>query len=893
MRVLLIALLAAISYAQTDLYINHGGYNKATKAAANAACEEIGMQLCTAGQLFNAVFNEGWGDLCFSGWIADTYQEADAGWFNAEAETCGGVGWSDWTPSNPGSHCCDARLTSVTPAFCSEFDSATCLDTGDKILADNPETIPCPTGTCDVATCCQDFVAAPEYITLPEGFPKYVYADADEADQACQAKHPDLRLCTKDQVRDLAETMSICASAWWVTAKDENNVITTTDRGWYVGENFKASCGGSSGERTWKPTSGMGAAHCCVPSYVKSGYREIGGDYERATGEAWCQSQGYSYSLCTKDQLQTVSMIEMPNICMSGYTAADEGWWQGNVDAPPSCGPKNTWSTWTHPNFPGAHCCLSYVQAPPIVPLEEYGILPATGIYGQSTYASGAAAEAACIDRGYDNLCTLAQQAYVAEEMAEFSSICKVGWVKDGSGYDSGFWGTCSGGNGAWNNAWQPSAGNPVAHCCFDSVDELSMVQYPYYNGGWTQVASQAAAEAMCTGEYSLCSKAQLEVLATEGVTYNDVFQHEPNICKQGWTAEGEKGWYQGGAGCGATGWRSFSGGATFHCCLPFEAETGTTEPPLPLAFYQSSLPYSYSDADEALAGCLEVDARYNLCADYEIIEAANSGIEGNAEFEGVPAQTNLCFTAYTDPDRSTEYFYGWYVSELGTCGGGEGWKSWRSNGVLAGAYCCYSQLFDQPADTTSESQATTSEPSTSPTSAPTSGPSASPTTPPTVSPTETTSTFDPTDNLPSSLSQPADCVDTGFTIEGFPQVNFCSSNGMVYLNGRSTCVPSDGVQSEMFNALQTVWEDQWYLAANDCTADKTYDEATQDQLWITNEMCNNLEGDIATLESSTEDYMSTWTQAVIDLVNSQKENFNQDTQEALDNYLETLRGNP
>merc|ERR1719195_354420 len=177
------------------------------------------------------------------------------------------------------------------------------------ILADSPETIPCPTGTCDVATCCQDFVAAPEYITLPEGFPKYVYADADEADQACQAKHPDLRLCTKDQVRDLADTMSICASAWWVTAKDENNVITTTDRGWYVGEDFAASCGGSSGERTWKPASGMGAAHCCVPSYIKSGYRTIGGDYDREDGEAWCLSQGYSYSLCTKDQLQTVSMV--------------------------------------------------------------------------------------------------------------------------------------------------------------------------------------------------------------------------------------------------------------------------------------------------------------------------------------------------------------------------------------------------------------------------------------------------------------------------------------------------------------------------------------------------------------------------------------------------------
>jgi len=96
-----------------------------------------------------------------------------------------------------------------------------------------------------------------------------------------------------------------------------------------------------------------------------------------------------------------------------------------------------------------------------------------------------------------------------------------------------------------------------------------------------------------------------------------------------------------------------------------------------------------------------------------------------------------------------------------------------------------------------------------------------------------------------------------------------------------------------MYNALQTVWDDQWYLATDGCTADKTYDEATSDQLWITNEMCNNLEEEISDLESSTSDYMSTWTQAVIDLVNAQKENFNSDTQQALDDYLATLQNNP
>ena len=79
----------------------------------------------------------------------------------------------------------------------------------------------------------------------------------------------DLRLCTKDQVRDIAETTSICISGWWVTAKDENNAIAGADRGWYVGELFASNCGGIAGERTWQPSDGKGAAHCCVPCNIQ------------------------------------------------------------------------------------------------------------------------------------------------------------------------------------------------------------------------------------------------------------------------------------------------------------------------------------------------------------------------------------------------------------------------------------------------------------------------------------------------------------------------------------------------------------------------------------------------------------------------------------------------
>merc|ERR1711951_18552 len=236
----------------------------------------------------------------------------------------------------------------------------------------------------------------------------------------------------------------------------------------------------------------------------------------------------------------------------------------------------------------------------------------------------------------------------------------------------------------------------------------------------------------------------------------------------------------------------------------------------------------------------------------------------------------------YTDPDRSEEKF-GWYVSPTGTCAGGEGWKRWRHEGTYAGAYCCYSELFGQPDGTTSTSETTTTSTTT------TTRPTTSPTTMPTWAP-QTTSAFDPMDNLPSSLSQPEGCTDTGFTISGFPQVNFCSSNGVVYLNGRSTCVPSDGSQSEMFNALQTVWEDEWYLAADGCTADKTYEEATNDQLWITNEVCNNLQKDIVELESTISDYSASWSQTVLDLVNEQLDGFDSETQQALEDYLATLQ---
>jgi hypothetical protein len=138
----------------------------------------------------------------------------------------------------------------------------------------------------------------------------------------------------------------------------------------------------------------------------------------------------------------------------------------------------------------------------------------------------------------------------------------------------------------------------------------------------------------------------------------------------------------------------------------------------------------------------------------------------------------------------------------------------------------------------------------------------------------------------------PSDCVGISFVPEGFEgHVSYCVSAGVVYLNGMSTCILSS--TQNLDAALQNSWDNDWYLAVTSDCSGKDYDSATDDQLWITNEMCNNLEDDIDDLETQVDglnSYMDTWTQSVIDLVNAQMSNFDAQTQQALTDYLDTLQ---
>jgi len=484
----------------------------------------------------------------------------------------------------------------------------------------------------------------------------------------------------------------------------------------------------------------------------------------------------------------------------------------------------------------------------------------------------------------------------------------RVGWVIDNTyqdgAFDSGYWHES---DDEWKNAWQPA--KPIAHCCMNSVPEYEITtEAPtilYYNGDWDYSYTYDAAVAKC-GEYdgyALCTKDQVEVIASSEVTFDGVTQGPMDrICRIGWFQDGvggSTGWYQHAAGvCGATGWRILQNTlATYHCCRDFPTSVEPTDPPKPPVFLQVSGGYQFTTEAAAQAACQEQNSDYELCADYEMVQAAeegagldDSGDDIFPDFAGVTQQLNIAFSVWLDSGRQTlGKTYGWYSFD-GTSGS---WKLWRPQNADGdwnlGAFCCYPGAFQAaPVSTTTTTTTTTTTVAT--TLDPTVEPTMEITMDPTADPTAASTSIDPSETLPSSLPISGDCQDTGFKIEGFPTITFCALDGSVYLNGRNTCVPSTSTENVMYDSLTEVWNDQWYLAAGTCDGGKTYDEATQDQLWITNEMCNNLEKDIAALESSTETYMDNWTQSVINLVNANMGGFSDDTQQALDDYLRTLQ---
>jgi len=773
---LFIVLLANPVWSEISDYYIQGPqwYQHATQESAQIECESLSMNLCSPEQLYRLVFegvdSEEPYDLWFAGY---TNASPDSpylyGWFST-AEGHAGTNWlpAYWASTSRGAHCC-SDFSGTSFEACTDF---TCPD--GTIQADSYDSTYCA-GECLESMCCQPWEPAPDYVTIWGS-----YSSLADANEACQAMHSDLSICTAEQVQGVAVAgTEICSSGWY---DDGLGGV----RGWYVNEARAEAgyCDGISGWRTWALADGTGTAHCCAPSYHNGGYGILPEQTVEAA-EAYCASTTYTPTLCTQGQVTTVAAVEVPNMCISGWTIDNGiGWYVNDAwAAEGGCNGIGGWRTWAS-SAATAHCCAAYVYEPE---LGDYGVVPDS--YAQSSLTSGEAAEALCIATGYDGLCTQGQVAWVGTN--DVTDMCSVGYAGDGSGgfVNPGYYHTEEGrpGCGAtetWNDGWQPA--NALAHCCMEDVPEITLATAPYKNGGWDySYATMEAAAAMCTGEYSLCSMDQIYTIATRGVMWDDgeTLQIEPSICKNGWTSDGSPGWYQVEAqpGCGDTdSWNTFGGtGFTYHCCKDFEAiSLGTAPPspaPVPAAFRAAATGYTLDSEKDALDACQFVEPEYTLCTDAQVAFAAIYGAPGDGvNWLATEPDSSLCYSGWVSSDGSTcGKTVGWFQVEAG-CGSGDmEWNAW-SNGGLADAWCC-SPDFDLgdedlsaelgcqesptafPAKTPTVAEITSKTPTiTTVTSGePTSDPVTSPSVAPTTVPTSSEPTMLPTSKpsiAPSSL---------------------------------------------------------------------------------------------------------------------------------------------
>jgi len=553
-------------------YLNVGEYLNPTKEAAEATCNNAGMSLCSKSQLYKVVFEQVNGHsrpgLCYSGWTS----EGEVGWYH-KGQGCGGLtGWQSWRPAAPGAHCCTgfAGYTTTTAAP-------------------------------------QD---AEIYFTT-----SYEHANLKSAKDVCTntAAGVPYKLCTRQQV--------IGISKW----NQENNAgLVTCVNGWVDDGSATGSKGvwvaddqncmdGTPGWKTATTTSGLYAAHCCLPSYASQDKSTMSTDATFASSIAFCQTQrvgkrgssSVNYDVCTQSQLRSISQVEQTTLCQPGFVRHNDdpnvgitGYYQGQNVADSNCAAPGQFAqpeSW--PIFV-SHCCAPYVIPYMLVRASDAELEVYPESY-RSGFSTGAAAQQACVDLGYSNLCTTAQVIGFIQN-GHAPNACKSGWFRtddQSNSYTKGFLGySYSSSTGTSTQCGQPgefstwAPTTPVAFCCMDTLlGQQSKIPY-LSQGGYVHSTMEAAANS-CPPRYNLCSSAQLYKIAYEDV--NGV--HNRDICYTGWVSEGLAGWWQhSNSGCGGqSGWRSWmhNGRAGAHCCTSFDGslnvgETGfrvtTTPAPIP-----------------------------------------------------------------------------------------------------------------------------------------------------------------------------------------------------------------------------------------------------------------------------------------------------------------------
>lgn len=495
-------------------------------------------------------------------------------------------------------------------------------------------------------------IASAAYHKVPAnaGWNDNTYKTGEEAAAACTTAG--FGLCTVDQAMGAAFAYSSATSTGWYKTADGYA------RGNMQGHNDKFDLW------AWDGITG-GIAHCCDATYKNIGYGVLGVnnnwglnpalENNIANAKSMCAGQAGFTKVCTVRQVREMHRNNpaVPPAVSSFFEDGSVGFFQE--------GAINRWDSstvaWSGASN-GIHCCSDDAY----MPTSTYGHFPENGAYATDVYYNGDDASAACLNNGWDGLCTVGQLAGLNE--------CKVGWAwisedaksqsKETAGrfHSPGYFGNCgsdgNGNAGQWNDHYDPKLENPakqpIAHCCMQAVESKTWNKRVYRNGGYDKssyYASKEDAQAQCGAmgtEYNLCSREQLERVATEDFEHNGFASKKiTDMCLNGWTSTGDIGWYQvenGDAGCApqGTGWNQIPNalGGTYHCCQNFAGVVPTVPVYETLAWAQ----FTKEQAEGKCRGDAE------LCTRDQLALLAREGVE--YEGEKIDAMPNMCSLGWT-----------------------------------------------------------------------------------------------------------------------------------------------------------------------------------------------------------------------------------------------------
>jgi hypothetical protein len=238
----------------------------------------------------------------------------------------------------------------------------------------------------------------------------------------------------------------------------------------------------------------------------------------------------------------------------------------------------------------------------------------------------------------------------------------------------------------------------------------------------------------------------------------------------------------------------------------------------------------------------------------------------------------------------------------IGCVNKNDAWFDWvpSRDAPTAGAHCCINRFFTDVPEFYVE---TTAEPTEEPTPRPVETTKEPTKQPATTTPAPTTTTAPPTplptpfvpySDLPGTLQEPAGCEARPALTKLDGDIVYCAFDGIIYLNGRSTCIVDDPTNPDVTaTAVNTAFETNWYMSADGCEHNADYDTATDAQLYVTNELLNDLESDIDALEADMaaeaadlDSYLDSWKSDVRSIIEGSLANFDADTQAALTAYM-------